>query len=78
MLEEEAKRVVFDIHVYGQTVLKKMPEQQKVSKSKFGVTFENAITAANKYEVSRMFLHGARFSTEIYTRGCHWIPRMIA
>jgi hypothetical protein len=23
-------------------------------------------------------LHGARFSTEIYTRGCHWIPRMFA
>jgi acid ceramidase len=22
--------------------------------------------------------HGARFSTEIYTRGCHWIPRMFA
>jgi hypothetical protein len=20
--------------------------------------------------------HGARFPTEIYTRGCHWIPRM--
>jgi hypothetical protein len=23
-------------------------------------------------------LHGARFSAEIYTRGCHWIPRMFA
>jgi hypothetical protein len=23
-------------------------------------------------------LHGARFPTEIYTRGCHWIPRMFA
>jgi hypothetical protein len=22
--------------------------------------------------------HGARFPTEIYTRGCHWIPRMFA
>jgi hypothetical protein len=22
--------------------------------------------------------HGARFSAEIYTRGCHWIPRMFA
>jgi large subunit ribosomal protein L20 len=22
--------------------------------------------------------HGARFSTEIYTRGCHWIPRLFA
>jgi methylenetetrahydrofolate dehydrogenase (NADP+)/methenyltetrahydrofolate cyclohydrolase/formyltetrahydrofolate synthetase len=21
---------------------------------------------------------GARFPTEIYTRGCHWIPRMFA
>jgi hypothetical protein len=21
---------------------------------------------------------GARFSTESYTRGCHWIPRMFA
>jgi hypothetical protein len=25
-----------------------------------------------------MSLHGARFSAEIYTRGCHWIPRMFA
>jgi hypothetical protein len=24
------------------------------------------------------FLYGARFLTEIYTRGCHWIPRMFA
>jgi hypothetical protein len=22
--------------------------------------------------------YGVRFSTEIYTRGCHWIPRMFA
>jgi hypothetical protein len=23
-------------------------------------------------------MYGARFPTEIYTRGCHWIPRMFA
>jgi hypothetical protein len=23
-------------------------------------------------------VHGARFQTEIHTRGCHWIPRMFA
>jgi hypothetical protein len=22
--------------------------------------------------------HGARFSAEIYTRGCHWFPRLLA
>jgi hypothetical protein len=22
--------------------------------------------------------HGARFSTEIYTRGCHWFPHLLA
>jgi hypothetical protein len=22
--------------------------------------------------------YGARFSTEIYTRGCHWFPRLLA
>jgi hypothetical protein len=22
--------------------------------------------------------HGARFSTEFYTRGCHWFPRLLA
>jgi hypothetical protein len=21
-------------------------------------------------------MYGARFSTEIYTRGCHWFPRL--
>jgi 18S rRNA (adenine1779-N6/adenine1780-N6)-dimethyltransferase len=30
--------------------------------------------------VFKLLLHrsGARFLTEIYTRGCHWIPRMLA
>jgi hypothetical protein len=23
-------------------------------------------------------VYGVRYSTEIYTRGCHWIPRMFA
>jgi hypothetical protein len=22
-------------------------------------------------------VHGARFSAEIYTRGCHWFPRLL-
>jgi hypothetical protein len=22
-------------------------------------------------------MHGVRFQTEIYTRGCHWIPRLL-
>jgi hypothetical protein len=31
------------------------------------------------FKVDRMqLLHGARFSAEIYTRGCHWIPRLLA
>jgi hypothetical protein len=25
-----------------------------------------------------VYMYGARFSAEIYTRGCHWIPRMFA
>jgi hypothetical protein len=29
-------------------------------------------------ESCRSVMHGARFPTEIYTRGCHWIPRMFA
>jgi hypothetical protein len=37
---------------------------------------EEEIVAAPKR--SRGALHGARFSAEIYTRGCHWIPRMFA
>jgi hypothetical protein len=27
---------------------------------------------------SPTYVYGARFPTEIYTRGCHWIPRMFA
>jgi hypothetical protein len=30
------------------------------------------------FEVEPFRRHGARFSAEIYTRGCHWIPRMFA
>jgi hypothetical protein len=37
-------------------------------------TFEFFIGAAG----SGAYLHGARFSTEIYTRGCHWSPRQLA
>jgi hypothetical protein len=29
-------------------------------------------------DIVNISLHGARFSAEIYTRGCHWIPRMFA
>jgi hypothetical protein len=29
-------------------------------------------------EATEVVVHGARFPTEIYTRGCHWIPRMFA
>jgi hypothetical protein len=35
-------------------------------------TFMNAVGPVS----SRV--HGARFSTEIYTRGCHWFPRLFA
>ena len=57
MLEEEATRIAFDIHSYGRTVLTKMPEAIAKQKGKSKtLTFEKAITAANKYEVSRMFL----------------------
>jgi hypothetical protein len=30
------------------------------------------------YNKSRYAAYGARFPTEIYTRGCHWIPRLFA
>jgi hypothetical protein len=29
-------------------------------------------------EIPLLVAHGARFSTEIYTRGCHWFPRLLA
>jgi hypothetical protein len=29
-------------------------------------------------QVDDEILYGARFSTEIYTRGCYWIPRVFA
>jgi hypothetical protein len=34
----------------------------------------------DRYQIARPQnpLYGARFPTEIYTRGCHWIPRMLA
>jgi hypothetical protein len=30
------------------------------------------------FQNDSMRVHGARFSTEIYTRGCHWSPRQLA
>jgi hypothetical protein len=42
---------------------------------------EGGIGSYRLYVLVSAFLdarHGARFLTEIYTRGCHWIPRMFA
>ena len=30
------------------------------------------------YDGMSAYVYGARFSAEIYTRGCHWIPRLLA
>jgi hypothetical protein len=32
----------------------------------------------NPLSMVAVALHGSFFPTEIYTRGCHWIPRMFA
>jgi hypothetical protein len=40
-----------------------------------GTTWPNARWKTHPVGLHR---HGARFPTEIYTRGCHWIPRMFA
>jgi hypothetical protein len=40
---------------------------------KYRFHFEEYTTQLNTFRV-----YGARFPTEIYTRGCHWIPRMLA
>jgi hypothetical protein len=39
-------------------------------------SYATALVEVNDGYVSGRY--GARFSAEIYTRGCHWIPRMFA
>jgi hypothetical protein len=33
--------------------------------------------AADACDIVSGAMHGARFSTDIYTRGCHWFPRLL-
>jgi hypothetical protein len=47
------------------------------------VTWENLIVRGkvgewNLVPSAPLRVYGARFPTAIYTRGCHWIPRMFA
>jgi hypothetical protein len=46
----------------------------------FQVKGNDAVRFIPYFEVQEQLfeVHGARFSAEIYTRGCHWIPRMFA
>jgi hypothetical protein len=41
------------------------------------VLFYN-VDPAGKYDPLSVHGYGARFSAEIYARGCHWFPRMFA
>jgi hypothetical protein len=56
------------------------PYPQLVSVGIFA--FKSANNAASIVAIqcrgSTWSMYGARFPTEIYTRGCHWIPRMFA
>jgi hypothetical protein len=42
---------------------------------KFALPFQ---TYSVLYPHQRLGLYGARFGTEFCTRGCHWIPRLLA
>jgi ATP-dependent RNA helicase DHX36 len=41
-------------------------------------TFSDHLALLRAYEGWDRAWHGARFSTGIYTRGCHWFPRLLA
>jgi hypothetical protein len=46
---------------------------------RFEVRLELAEVTEVVVEIKPQFgRYGARFPTEIYSRGCHWIPRMFA
>jgi hypothetical protein len=40
--------------------------------------FNNGFCCVRVRGIGLRLLYGARFSTGIYTRACHWIPRMFA
>jgi hypothetical protein len=43
-----------------------------------GVAVDRLELGNELFDVYQGGWYGARFSAEIYTRGCHWIPRMFA
>jgi ATP-dependent RNA helicase DDX10/DBP4 len=50
-----------------------------VSTEKTSATPDKLVEAYVVCELAqKLDVHGARFPTGIYTRGCHWIPRMFA
>jgi condensin-2 complex subunit H2 len=60
LLEEEEKRPVFDIHEYGETVIKSLMEGISRTKnndpSNKTISFAEVTAHASRYEVCRLFL----------------------
>jgi ATP-binding cassette subfamily C (CFTR/MRP) protein 4 len=48
------------------------------SGERFVELMESGLDDHSRAYLAFIAVHGARFSAEIYTRGCHWIPRMFA
>jgi hypothetical protein len=46
--------------------------------SLYGARFNHGFCCVRDIIIGLRLLYGARFPAEIYTRGCHWIPRMLA
>jgi hypothetical protein len=53
-------------------------ELQKVAGQRFNSELSFFLLVAGNLDYWIYSWCGARFPTEIYTRGCHWIPRMFA
>jgi hypothetical protein len=70
-LEQRTELVQVQVQVQVQGHVEKKVHHHQVLRKTVKVT---AAWPMQKWV--RRLMHGARFSAEIYTRGCHWIPRM--
>jgi hypothetical protein len=76
-VEEQSNATVLAREVHLELTLAQYKEQLSEIKALEAAVTEVGGSADPELGVLSSDLHGARFSTEIDTRGCHWFPRLL-
>jgi choline dehydrogenase len=71
--QEELHKHGIDCRVHLPGVGKNLQDHMEIYVQQFCKSEDTLYKAQWKFPLN---MYGARFPTEIYTRGCHWFPRL--